>query len=114
MFFKIMIPLSILLVALVMAGREGATYNSCVCWEDYKAEYNENGAHCKATNQFHIMPCNMVKAPNCQCSGKGSSILKDRTGTWCTKYRKGEELMRWPCENTKEWDDFFKENPDFI
>ncbi|KAJ3636800.1 hypothetical protein MTP99_000311 [Tenebrio molitor] len=40
------------------------------------------------------MPCNMAKAPKCQCSGTGSSILKDRTGTWCTRYANGEELTR--------------------
>ncbi|KAJ8958722.1 hypothetical protein NQ318_016450 [Aromia moschata] len=56
---------------------------SCTCWEGYRAEYNQSGAQCVALNQFHIMPCNMAKAPKCQCSGRVSSILKDRTGTNC-------------------------------
>ncbi|KAJ8974730.1 hypothetical protein NQ317_004053, partial [Molorchus minor] len=87
---------------------------SCMCWEGYKAEYNQNGAQCVGINQFHIMLCNMAKAPKCQCSGRVSSILKDRTGTWCTRYTNGKELMRWPCENIEEWDDFFKKHPDFV
>ncbi|XP_018579375.1 uncharacterized protein LOC108917313 isoform X1 [Anoplophora glabripennis] len=102
---------------VLMAAHLGISYassKSCVCWEGYKADYGENGAQCVALDQFHIMPCNMAKAPKCQCSGRVSSILKDRTGTWCTRYRRGQELMRWPCENMQEWDEFFKKHPDFI
>ncbi|RZB39787.1 uncharacterized protein BDFB_004016 [Asbolus verrucosus] len=67
---------------------------NCECWDGYKAEYNKNGSQCVGVNLFHIMPCNMARAPKCQCSGRVSSILKDRTGTWCTRYTKGEELTR--------------------
>ncbi|KAJ8925950.1 hypothetical protein NQ315_009803, partial [Exocentrus adspersus] len=95
-------------------GVSHATGRSCVCWEGYKSESNGNDPHCVAVDQFHIMPCNMPKAPKCHCSGQVSDILKDKTGTWCTRYSKGEELMRWPCENVEEWKDFFKKHPDFI
>lgn len=65
-------------------------------------------------DQFHVMPCNMPKLPKCECSGGISNILKDESGTWCTKYTKGEEQMRWPCENAQEWDDFFQKNPNLV
>ncbi|VEN47340.1 unnamed protein product [Callosobruchus maculatus] len=103
----------VLLLALVVADCE-INNPSCVCWEGYRAEYSHNGYQCVALSELHIMPCNMPRAPKCQCSGKVSSILKDRTGTWCTRYRNGAEFKRWPCENTQEWDEFFKKYPDFI
>ncbi|XP_072387311.1 uncharacterized protein [Diabrotica undecimpunctata] len=86
----------------------------CKCWEGYRVDFSSTGPQCVAINLFHIMPCNMIKSPKCKCSGRVSNILKDRTGTWCTRYRKGQEYMRWPCENVQEWDDFFKKHPDFI
>ncbi|XP_060525680.1 uncharacterized protein LOC132701607 [Cylas formicarius] len=88
--------------------------SSCKCWEDYQAEPTESGLECVALDQFHVMPCNMPHLPKCECSGGVSNILKDETGTWCTKYRKGEELTRWPCENTKDWNEFFKTNPNLV
>nr|XP_023013718.1 uncharacterized protein LOC111503600 [Leptinotarsa decemlineata] len=105
--------LTLLIVAPCIAISDGRTL-TCTCWDGYRAEYHQNGAQCVATDQFHIMPCNMAVAPKCKCSGRVSSILKDRTGTWCTRYRKGEELKRWPCENVKEWDEFFRRHPDFF
>ncbi|ENN70817.1 uncharacterized protein LOC125504762 [Dendroctonus ponderosae] len=88
--------------------------SSCKCWQDYQAEIGESGLQCVALDQFHVMPCNMPKLPKCECSGGISNILKDESGTWCTKYTKGEEQMRWPCENAQEWDDFFQKNPNLL
>ncbi|KAL3286034.1 hypothetical protein HHI36_000547 [Cryptolaemus montrouzieri] len=85
----------------------------CKCWEGYRAQYGKDGAQCFGIRLMHIMPCNVPQPPRCICSGSVNNILKDGTGTWCTTYKKGHELRRWPCENTKEWDDFFKKHPDF-
>ncbi|CAH1185967.1 unnamed protein product [Phyllotreta striolata] len=86
----------------------------CKCWNGYRVDFSSSGPQCVAIGQFHIMPCNMVRSPKCKCSGIVSNILKDRTGTWCTRYNRGKELMRWPCENMEEWDEFFRKHPDFI
>ncbi|XP_030747930.1 uncharacterized protein LOC115876337 isoform X2 [Sitophilus oryzae] len=95
-------------------AKEIISTTSCKCWENYRADVGENGLQCVALDQFHIMPCNMPKSPKCICSGGISSILKDESGTWCTKYSNGEELRRWPCENRQEWDDFLKKNPTVV
>ncbi|XP_044266029.1 uncharacterized protein LOC123012215 [Tribolium madens] len=108
-----MLRLTILMLCCADLAWPNAIHN-CECWDGYKVEYNKSGSQCVGVNLFHIMPCNMAKAPKCQCSGIVSSILKDRTGTWCTRYSNGVELTRWPCENAQEWEEFFKKYPHFI
>ncbi|XP_076268808.1 uncharacterized protein LOC143201565 [Rhynchophorus ferrugineus] len=105
---------STILLTNLVNSRQVTPLSSCKCWENYKADMGDNGLQCIALDQFHIMPCNMPKSPKCICSGGISSILKDESGTWCTKYSKGEELRRWPCENRQEWDDFLKKNPNVV
>ncbi|CAH1110136.1 unnamed protein product [Psylliodes chrysocephalus] len=107
LWFKLLITFSFLSITM-------ANTRMCKCWDGYRVDFGKNGPQCVAMNQYHIMPCNMIKSPKCKCSGVVSNILKDRTGTWCTRYNRGKELKRWPCENIEEWDDFFRKHPDFI
>ncbi|XP_066158568.1 uncharacterized protein [Euwallacea fornicatus] len=109
--------MKLFLMCLICCMAESAKViptSTCKCWEDYQAELGDSSLQCVALDQFHVMPCNMPKLPKCECSGGVSSILKDESGTWCTKYTKGEELMRWPCENVAEWDDFFRKHPNLL
>lgn len=101
----------ICLIGLVCAGPN--RNKTCYCWWGY-VEHSKPDPHCRNTMTDHVMPCNFPKTPTCKCTGNVSNILKDRTGTWCTRYSKGEELMRWPCENRDDWVKFFELYPELL
>ncbi|XP_044744097.1 uncharacterized protein LOC123306261 [Coccinella septempunctata] len=101
---------STLLLSLVYTSGKAIT---CKCWDGYKPHISKEGPECFGVQLMHIMPCNTPRAPRCVCTGEVNNILKDRTGTWCSTMKNGKELKRWPCENTRDWDEFFARYPDF-
>lgn len=56
------------------------------------------------------MACNIPEAPKCLCTGKMTSVLKDKTGLWCIEFDSGKEVKRWRCQNKIEWKIFMINN----
>nr|CAI5823023.1 unnamed protein product [Callosobruchus analis] len=55
-----------------------------------------------------LMPCNTPEPPRCNCTN-ATAVTVDVTGTRCSRYRAGNEVEKWPCENEDEWAVFKQE-----
>lgn len=101
------------LIAISMASAD--VLSDCKCGTGYKpTKTNDGKVQCDGIMLLHSKPCNIPEYPHCDCSGTVTGILSDYTGTWCSENKLGKEQRRWRCENTQEWDTFYREHPDLV
>lgn len=112
LFLRESYKLIFLMVAIAYCFAEEVEIENCSCWDQYKPTKLENGKMiCSGIFVHALQPCNIPKAPRCECTQGVTAIHSDSTGTWCTIYSRGVEKKRWPCENEDEWKEFRKMFP---
>lgn len=111
-FYRV-VCLLLLLSGILHAKSIPSDKPTCSCWKGYEPQVQNDGTvACVGIYLFHIMNCNVLQPPRCECT-KASGIVTDKNGTFCALFNRGKEIRRWPCENRKEWNDFLTENPDW-
>nr|CAI5823022.1 unnamed protein product [Callosobruchus analis] len=82
---------------------------SCRCHKGFIATPGSSGMYkCYGVYVKMLMPCNTPEPPRCNCTN-ATAVTVDVTGTRCSRYRAGNEVEKWPCENEDEWAVFKQE-----
>lgn len=86
----------------------------CKCQPGFEAKQNKEGEwRCAGKLLKIIEPCNLPRSPQCKCTGGANGIVTDASGVHCSISENGVEKKRWDCDNKEEFEEFYKQNPDF-